>query len=90
MRRQIEFRFHEVVNENQKIVACRVGQITGTRLPSPRRHEGRFAVVTKRGAGCDGPLAASGDGMIPEKWETGFPTRIMLKQSHRAKRSGGR
>ena len=28
--------------------------------PSPCRHEGRFAVVTKRGAGCDGPLPASG------------------------------
>ena len=28
--------------------------------PIPCRHEGRFAVVTKRGAGCDGPLPASG------------------------------
>src|SRR5690349_18688197 len=25
-------------------------------VPSPCRHEGRFAVVTKRGAGCDGRL----------------------------------
>ena len=29
-------------------------------MPGPCRHEGRFAVVTKRGAGCDGPLPASG------------------------------
>ncbi|MGQ0681727.1 hypothetical protein, partial [Bradyrhizobium sp.] len=46
-------------------------------LPSPCHREGRFAIVTKRGAGCDGPLAASGDSMIPEKWVTGFPIRIM-------------
>jgi len=31
--------------------------IYGIDLASPCRHEGRFAVVTKRGAGCDGPLA---------------------------------
>src|SRR5262249_28486073 len=35
-------------------IPCFVGQITGTGPVSPRRHEGRFAVVTKRGAGCDG------------------------------------
>jgi hypothetical protein len=29
-------------------------------IPSPRHHEGRFAIVTKRGAGCDGPQLASG------------------------------
>jgi hypothetical protein len=34
--------------------------ICGSDLLSPCRHEGRFAVVTKRGAGCDGPLPASG------------------------------
>ena len=28
--------------------------------PSPCHREGRFAIVTKRGAGCDGPLPASG------------------------------
>jgi len=37
------------------------------------------AIVTERGTGCDGTLAASGGSMIPEKWETGFPIRIMLK-----------
>jgi hypothetical protein len=35
--------------------------ICGISAPSPCRHEGRFAVVTKRGAGCDGAFAASGD-----------------------------
>ena len=30
--------------------------ICGRHSPSPCRHEGRFAVVTKRGAGCDGRL----------------------------------
>src|SRR5262245_59985542 len=34
--------------------------ICGKNSPSPCHHEGRFAVVTKRGAGCDGLLAASG------------------------------
>jgi hypothetical protein len=41
--------------------------ICGRRLPSPCRHEGRFAVVTKRGAGCDGPLPASGVVSCPSK-----------------------
>jgi len=50
--RQQFFRFHEFVKS--KNLACLVGQITGTGPLSPRRHEGRFAVVTKRGAGCDG------------------------------------
>ena len=49
-----EFRFHEVVIRKSEIDPCRVGQITGTGPRSPRRHEGRFAVVTERGAGCDG------------------------------------
>ncbi len=35
--------------------------------PSPCRHEGRFAVVTKRGAGCDGPRLASGGIFHPTK-----------------------
>ena len=37
-----------------------IAQIRTIRLPSPRHREGRFAIVTKRGAGCDGPLPASG------------------------------
>src|ERR1700752_5169918 len=35
--------------------------IYGINRSSPCHHEGRFAVVTKRGAGCDGTLPASGD-----------------------------
>jgi hypothetical protein len=39
-----------------RISSCLAGQISGIGPPSPCRHEGRFAVVTKRGAGCDGTL----------------------------------
>src|SRR4051812_48731049 len=35
-------------------MACPVGQITGTGPPSPRRQRGGCAIVTERGAGCDG------------------------------------
>src|SRR5205085_946232 len=48
------FRFHEFVIRKSEYFACAVGQITGTGPLSPCRHEGRFAIVTKRGAGCDG------------------------------------
>jgi len=37
--------------------------------PSPRHHEGRFAVVTKRGAGCDGTRPASGDLYPTKRWQ---------------------
>src|SRR4051812_33736464 len=48
------FRFNEFVNRKSEVFSCVVGQITGTGPLSPRHHEGRFAIVTERGAGCDG------------------------------------
>jgi hypothetical protein len=36
---------------------------------SPCHHEGRFAVVTKRGAGCDGTVPASGDLHPAKRWQ---------------------
>jgi hypothetical protein len=44
------------------------------------------AIVTERGAGCDGRCGVRWQ-HDPGKVGTGFPTRIMLKQSHRAKRA---
>jgi len=49
--------------------------ICGIDPSSPCRHEGRCA--SSRNVAR--PLAASGDSVIPEKWVTGFPIRIMLK-----------
>ena len=34
---------------------------------SPHRHKGRFAIVTKRGAGCDGRGLASGRFFLPDE-----------------------
>ncbi len=39
-----------------RICALTIPQIRTIFQPSPSRHEGRFAIVTKRGAGCDGRL----------------------------------
>jgi hypothetical protein len=43
--------------------------IYGRNSVSPCHQEGRFAVVTKRGAGCDGTLAASGDLHPAKRWQ---------------------
>jgi len=40
-----------------KIFRFTVILICGIHPPSPSHREGRFAIVTERGAGCDGPLA---------------------------------
>src|SRR5262245_2032815 len=42
------------------------------------------AIVTERGAGCDGRCGVRWQ-HDPGKAGTGFPTRIMLKQGHRTK-----
>ena len=45
---------------------------------SPCRHEGRFAVVTKRGAGCDGTQLASGDPSPDETLSSVRRSRVVL------------
>src|SRR5262249_30753447 len=56
-RRANHFRFTESCQAlKRKIFLFTVILIYGINPASPCHHEGRFAVVTKRGAGCDGPL----------------------------------
>src|SRR5436309_2603536 len=59
---QITFDFAEMVSSPKiEIILFTVILICVIYPSSPCHHEGRFAVVTKRGAGCDGPQLASGD-----------------------------
>jgi len=46
--------------------------ICGIKPPARATMRDVRAIVTERGAGCDGPCVASGGSVIPEKWEPVF------------------
>jgi hypothetical protein len=81
-----QFRFNEVVIRKSEISLASSGKSVASIRPARATMRDVCAIVTERGAGCDGPCGVRWR-RDPGKVETGFPIRITPKQNHRTKRS---